>query len=665
MVDTSRRPEKLSWLAFGVSLVFLIFTAGLGGAWARSNLIYCSVIPLTIATLVGLVGAWRALLIRKEGEESEERDRVKREFDRDDLFDDRNDALKLAESSREQFDTWGVRIFTVMLFVGIIVIPGIIFGNWYGMLKVEMAATLAQRLASRNPQEAAGLSLLMMLATLIFGAYINGISREKGCRWIRPVAQWLLLSSLVFLISLVVMVVELVATRGAAASDIHKWDLYISTPLLLVYAAFGVEMFINFIIDFYRPRSRDTELQPIFESRILALITEPGGVAHNVAHALDYQFGFKVSETWFYSFVEKSFVPFVIVLAITFYLLSCFTIVDSHQMAVKLSFGQHTGKTYGPGLKVKLPWPLQTFKIYPAAKVKEITIGVQEFGEGEKHQEGPDDPMAGDATGRIIVWDRKHNKAERKFATPAIQVAGGDKVVTDKETVPVDLLSLNISLFYKIDEKNLPHYAFNYADPDTVLRQIANEQLSLYLASTDMMKMISTESGKAQAALETRIRDAVAVLAKAPERSLGVEIVRVVLVGIHPPTEIADAFQNVIVSEEEKLRIILEARRDQKVWAAEAVGEQDVILAKARSYKARRIATAKSEVDRYLVQLESYKAAPDVFRMREQLAVLIEITESSDIPRYVIATPYARRITEIIFKEKPKSLQDLDTTQDN
>ena len=665
MVDTSRRPEKLSWLAFGVSLVFLIFTAGLGGAWARSNLIYCSVIPLTIATLVGLVGAWRALLIRKEGEESEERDRVKREFDRDDLFDDRNDALKLAESSREQFDTWGVRIFTVVLFVGIIVIPGIIFGNWYGMLKVEMAATLAQRLASRNPQEAAGLSLLMMLATLIFGAYINGISREKGCRWIRPVAQWLLLSSLVFLISLVVMVVELVATRGAAASDIHKWDLYISTPLLLVYAAFGVEMFINFIIDFYRPRSRDTELQPIFESRILALITEPGGVALNVAHALDYQFGFKVSETWFYSFVEKSFVPFVIVLAITFYLLSCFTIVDSHQMAVKLSFGQHTGKTYGPGLKVKLPWPLQTFKIYPAAKVKEITIGVQEFGEGEKHQEGPDDPMAGDATGRIIVWDRKHNKAERKFATPAIQVAGGDKVVTDKETVPVDLLSLNISLFYKIDEKNLPHYAFNYADPDTVLRQIANEQLSLYLASTDMMKMISTESGKAQAALETRIRDAVAVLSKAPERSLGVEIVRVVLVGIHPPTEIADAFQNVIVSEEEKLRIILEARRDQKVWAAEAVGEQDVILAKARSYKARRIATAKSEVDRYLVQLESYKAAPDVFRMREQLAVLIEITESSDIPRYVIATPYARRITEIIFKEKPKSLQDLDTTQDN
>ena len=47
------------------------------------------------------------------------------------------------------------------------------------------------------------------------------------------------------------------------------------------------ELVVNFIIEFYRPRSLG-ESRPVFESQLLSLFTEPGGVLRNIASALDY-----------------------------------------------------------------------------------------------------------------------------------------------------------------------------------------------------------------------------------------------------------------------------------------------------------------------------------------------------------------------------------------
>ena len=44
----------------------------------------------------------------------------------------------------------------------------------------------------------------------------------------------------------------------------------------------------------------------VYDSRLVGLLAEPEGLFTTAAHALDYQFGFKVSETWFYRFLEKA-----------------------------------------------------------------------------------------------------------------------------------------------------------------------------------------------------------------------------------------------------------------------------------------------------------------------------------------------------------------------
>ncbi len=669
MVESTKRPERLAWIAFALSLMLLLFTSGLSGVWAKSYLIYSSVFPLTAAMLMALVGAWRCYLMRKEREEAEERDRVKREFDREDLFDDRDDALKLAEGARKQFDTWAVPIFTFLLCAGLIGIAMAVNVQWRGLLAPEKAQMLADKLAARNPEQATGVAVFMLLATLLLGAYLNGISREHNSRWVRPVAQWMLFSSFVFFVTLVVTVIELVAKRNPAFTAGPRLEIHVANLLLLLVVALGIELLIGLIIDFYRPRTADTEIRPLYESRILGVITEPGSIAHNVAHALDYQFGFKVSETWFYSFVEKSFVPFVIILSVTFYLLSCFALVRHDEMAIKLRWGRAQEGVYGPGLKVKWPWPIDRFQVFPVKRAQRLVIGVSEYKKGEMPDTPPDEENAGDPTGRVTLWTARHNKEETKYLTAAksrlkAETEGEAKRLEERrKAVPTNITSVNMTVNFTIDPDQLHQYAFNYENPVLVLEEVCKREVMAFLATQDLVEVIGPKYLQTQEEFSKRVRAVVDEMATDPERSLGIKITRVLLVEVHPPIEVAEAFQNVIIAQEKKHRMVLEAKRYYDVTMQEAKGDEAELLAKAETYRDRRMTEPQAQVARFEAQLENFQAAPDVFRMRELLNVLLSLAESDDIPRYVIATPHAKRVTELMFKEKALNLGDLDTEE--
>ena len=96
-------------------------------------------------------------------------------------------------------------------------------------------------------------------------------------------------------------------------------------PILLV--VLGVEIALNAILDIYRPRIPGQYHRDAFDSRFLGLFNEPGGILHTVASAIDYQFGFQVSQTWFYKLLEKAIVPLLLFLIFTLYILSCVVIV--------------------------------------------------------------------------------------------------------------------------------------------------------------------------------------------------------------------------------------------------------------------------------------------------------------------------------------------------
>ncbi|MCK4913569.1 MAG: hypothetical protein KAS69_03100, partial [Planctomycetes bacterium] len=88
---------------------------------------------------------------------------------------------------------------------------------------------------------------------------------------------------------------------------------YCVAVLLMVL---GVETVLNVIMDIYRPRIKGRYNRSAFDSRLLGIINEPGKIARTASGAIDYQFGFQVSQTWFYKLLEKAVVPLVLFAAV-------------------------------------------------------------------------------------------------------------------------------------------------------------------------------------------------------------------------------------------------------------------------------------------------------------------------------------------------------------
>src|SRR5690606_36849160 len=75
-------------------------------------------------------------------------------------------------------------------------------------------------------------------------------------------------------------------------------------PALMV--VLGVEVGLNFVLNLYRPRRKGEFPRPAFESRILTFFAAPDRLAESVGEAISYQFGFDVTQSWFYRLLSRT-----------------------------------------------------------------------------------------------------------------------------------------------------------------------------------------------------------------------------------------------------------------------------------------------------------------------------------------------------------------------
>ena len=424
--------------------------------------------------------------------------------------------------------------------------------------------------------------------------------------------------------------------------------------------ALGVELIIGFVVEFYRPRSPHEEERPLYESRLLALFTEPGGIARNVAASLDYQFGFRVSEAWFYRFLERAVLPLFVLLVAGMWLLSTVVVVRPDEQGVREWFGRVIRrKPLGPGLYFKLPWPFGRIYKFPVERVQQIPVGYVPGKKGEKEEEltPEEEALQGDMSGRVIVWAKRHNKKE----TPCIVAARREKASGEsRETmarpdesvpgdmpVPVYYMSASIPVFFKVTD--LYKYAYLHRDANRELEELATREVVRYLANVDFFDILTRGRAEGGERLRKRIQ------AAADRHSLGIRIVFVGLQGLHPPVEVGKYFDEVVGAMEERHRMQLEAESYsiRKVRDAESQGIDAVSQAKA--YKNDRISVPKAEAERFREQLLAYRAAPDLYVLRTFLDTLEK--ETKRMRMYLLSDRSSQRV--IVFDLKEKLRPDL------
>ncbi|MCJ8332094.1 MAG: hypothetical protein HRT89_23815 [Lentisphaeria bacterium] len=642
MIDNSKRAERNSLACFFIAKFFFVFTAMFSKFWAQSQLLYVASIPLALAMLFAILSYWRCFLVRKQAEESIDRERVKSDYKQDDLFEDQNDAMRMSETALKQFDKWIISVIAILIGLSIPLTCSRIF------MKFSQLQDLGMENSGDNALGAAGLIFFMFIITLMYGSYVNGLSRESSNRWLRPTAQWLLLSAGIFFIALLVKSAHAISHRNPEffTSDLGQLDVSISLIIIFVIAIFGLELLLNCIIEIYRPRKRDELRRPLYESRFLSLLTQPGGLAKNVAQSLDYQFGFKVSETWFYGILEKSILPFILLLALVVYMLDCFVIIKPNERGILITRGKKSDESRGPGYKWKLPRPFQYYKIYQLKKLHRVDVGFHEEDEdsAEHGPEGqPDDPSADTTGGRAILWTTKHHKDETRFLVAV------KKAAKDTSTfVPVNFLSANLSIFYRIKEKELHHYAFNYKSPELILEQTCQQIIVNYMASHDLYEILGHGHLKTKQEISQRIIAAIDALSANPKTSLGIEIVNIILRDIHPPTEVAASFQGIISAETDKETTILKAHGAANQTINLATGHAYKIVAEAHAYKYKRSTESINQADRFNKQLTAYESAPEVFKARAETSMYLRLFKKQKFKKYI---NLSKRDIQLVYKD--------------
>jgi modulator of FtsH protease HflK len=242
----------------------------------------------------------------------------------------------------------------------------------------------------------------------------------------------------------------------------------------------------------------------------------------------------------------------IAVLVALWLIFSCFVLVTEQQRGVVLQFGKYS-RTMSPGPGFKLPWPIES--VY------------------------------------------KVNATEIKNYSDSVPILTSDE----------NIVQVEINVQYRISDARLS--LFGTRDAEEMLKQAA-------------LSSVREQVGRSTLDTVLGARDALAVAARTRlQKSLqtyntGLAVTELNLPNARPPEEVKPAFDDVNSAQQDKDRLISEARAYAAKIVPEARGEAARTRTVAEGYKTASIARATGDASRFTSLLQQYRGAPEVTRKR-------------------------------------------------
>ncbi|MBP7936402.1 MAG: hypothetical protein KA354_17315 [Phycisphaerae bacterium] len=564
------RPETRARSVALIGMIFQIVLAAfytILAVWSQSQAMWA----LTLLTSLGIV-IWLTLLLVYHQrvavqEEALETDQLRRQQASgqvgEAIFDVTSEEMLLARRRLRWMYRWLVPAAALVIIVALVG-AGLLGWSW-GLFKPISATTWKDVQHSNVLMWFLGGAAFL---SFLLSRYAVGMAKYLEWQMLRAGASYLM--------GVTLASVALAATLGAIHFVQNPYPehvlAYALRFLMLVLAA---EFALNLLLDFYRPRSPDEVPRPSFDSRLLGLFTEPGGIARSIADAINYQFGFEVSSTWFYKLLERSAVPLAGFAVLSLVLASSLVFVSADEVVVVERFGRRLPGDLEPGLHFKLPWPVDRAYSVGIHGVHELIVGV-------KQQEDPN------VQDNLILWTNQHAQeahlkvlvatpklagfmtapggdADRKPASPDASANESSAMSEASEAVSVSMLRVAMTIQYEIKEAY--QWITTYRDPEAALKALAHREITHYFANVDVIGVLGTQRGPIEKALWESMQKT------ADESNLGIRIVFLGLQGVHPPEDTAATFQEVIGAEQKKNATIRTAWADYNKRLSQVAGD--------------------------------------------------------------------------------------------
>jgi regulator of protease activity HflC (stomatin/prohibitin superfamily) len=443
----------------------------------------------------------------------------------------------------------------------------------------------------------------------------------------RPSASFLLAGAYICFVT----ALGIAGTRA----EFPRVDFYVARALCLLLGLMAAEMLVTLLLEIYRPRLKGKIARPLYESRLVGLLAQPESLFTTAAQALDYQFGFKVSETWFFQLLQKNLPVLLVAQLAVLFLSTGVVFIDPGEQAVLERFGRPVG-VLEPGAHLKWPWPADKIYRYRTEQIQTFVVGYLSDAQSESVN--------------TILWSVSHAKEDNFLvgnrAPVTIKNEGTDTNDLFKAP-PVSLIAVSIPVQFQIT--NVMDWAYRNADPTNLLQDLATRAVVHFLAGVDLNDVMSHSRQEAAQTLREQIQAAANAI------RLGAKITFVGLQDIHPPTPVAADYEKVVGAEQTKLAAILNAQ-------AQAIRTN--ALAGARAFTTTNVADAlrqRLEVSAYARaalftnQIPAFAAAPSVYRQRAYFQMFAEATGRAR--KYILLVTNTSDV--VIFNLEDKIREDL------
>lgn len=279
----------------------------------------------------------------------------------------------------------------------------------------------------------------------------------------------------------------------------------------------------------------------------------------------------------------------VAAIVLMLWLFSGFYRVNPGEQGVVLQFGKWVNQELlaGPGLHWHLPYPLETVIIPQVDEVRQIDIGFRTRG------------SSAGSTSRSDVPEES-------------QMLTGDQNIID----------IDLTVQWKIG--NAGDFLFAIRDPESTIKLAAESAMREVIGRTSILAALTTEKSE----LEIKTRETLQQILD--EYRSGVQITATNMVEVQPPSQVADAFEDVQRARQDRETKINQARAYAEKIIPEARGEASRMLEGAEAYRQRITKEAEGEAQRFLEVYAAYKQNPQVTRRRIYLETVQKVLEGTN-----------------------------------
>ena len=267
-----------------------------------------------------------------------------------------------------------------------------------------------------------------------------------------------------------------------------------------------------------------------------------------------------------------------------------YTVQPGEQAAVR-TFGRYsavsnTGSFIGgtvPGLHWYYPAPIGTLNVVAVDEIRRLEIGF---------------------------------RGETSIPVESLMISGDTNIV-------------DVQLLIQYNIKDVESFLFKSVNPDTViLKGAAESSLRQVVGQRNIDDVLTTEKEVVQAETKLLLQDLL------DQYDTGINVTEVKLQNVRPPSQVQDAFDDVVRAREDKERTINLAQAYEADIIPRALGEAQRVLQLAEAYKQEKVAIATGQSDRFLSVLAEYNKAKDVTRQRLYLETMEIILPG--VTKYII-----------------------------